>query len=424
MRYYLLIFLLTLFYSNIQAQTYTSWLTGNAADVNPTPQPGVVLAGGGTDNDQAMRWMLARANGGDIVVLRASGSDGYNSYFYSELNITVNSVETLLITSQAAANDSYVVQQIRNAEAVFIAGGDQYNYYQYWKDTQTEEALNYLLNTKKATVGGTSAGMAILGKIYYTPDNQGITASEALLNPFHSNMTIIGKDDFLDTPWLSNVITDTHYDNRSRAGRQFTFLARIAQDWGIQGRGIACNEHTAVCIDEAGKATVFGSESDDVAYFLQTENAPPETCQANQQLTWYKDAKAVKAYKLRGTETGTAYFSLADWQTGSGGQWYYWYAQNGILTQAFDITTGIEDAYFKQNLQIYPNPLQDWLTVKINNPARKEWHIRLLNLQGDTLQNWQINATQRLDMQAYPKGLYWLIVQVEGKKVARRFVKQ
>lgn len=424
MRYFLLIFLFSLVYLNIQAQTYTNWLTGSAADVNPTPQFGVVLAGGGTDNDDAMRWMLARANGGDVVVLRASGSDGYNDYFYSELNSSVNSVETLLITSQTAANDSYVAQQIRNAEAVFIAGGDQYNYYQYWKDTPIEDALNYLLHTKKAVVGGTSAGMAILGKVYYTPNNQGITAGEALANPFHPNMSIIGKDDFLNTPWLTNVITDTHYDQRNRAGRHFAFLARIAQDWSIQGRGIACNEHTAVCIDEAGKAIVFGNDSDDVAYFLQTENTPPETCQANQNLTWYKDAKAVKVYKIQGNNTGTAYFSLTDWQTGSTGQWYYWYAQNGVLTKALDITTGVEDVFFKQNLKIYPNPVKDWLTVKINNPAQKDWHIHLLNIQGDTLQNWRINATQRLDMQAYPKGVYWLILQTAERKTIRRFVKQ
>lgn len=35
--------------------------------------------------DEAMKWFLNLANGGNVLVLRASGSDGYNNYFYSEL---------------------------------------------------------------------------------------------------------------------------------------------------------------------------------------------------------------------------------------------------------------------------------------------------------------------------------------------------
>lgn len=56
-------------------------MTGNPDDAEVNIQPSFVLAGGGTDNDDAMRWMLTRAKGGDVLVLRASGSNGYNNYF-------------------------------------------------------------------------------------------------------------------------------------------------------------------------------------------------------------------------------------------------------------------------------------------------------------------------------------------------------
>ena len=36
--------------------------------------------GGASENDAAMAWFLERAGGGDVLVLRASGSDGYNDY--------------------------------------------------------------------------------------------------------------------------------------------------------------------------------------------------------------------------------------------------------------------------------------------------------------------------------------------------------
>ncbi|MFT4801282.1 MAG: hypothetical protein ACI93N_001052, partial [Flavobacteriaceae bacterium] len=81
------------------AQNYTSYFTGDTTDVTTNHQYGVCLMGGATEHDEAMKWFLLKADGGDVVVLRASGSDGYNDYFYSELGITINSVETLVINN-------------------------------------------------------------------------------------------------------------------------------------------------------------------------------------------------------------------------------------------------------------------------------------------------------------------------------------
>ena len=60
-----------------------------------------------------------------------------------------------------------MIATIRNAEAIFIAGGDQSNYVRYWKDTPVEDAIN-LVAAKPAPIGGTSAGMAILGEFVYS----------------------------------------------------------------------------------------------------------------------------------------------------------------------------------------------------------------------------------------------------------------
>ena len=43
--------------------------------------------GGSRENDNAMRWFLKQADGGDILVLRASGSNGYNDYMLSLIHI-------------------------------------------------------------------------------------------------------------------------------------------------------------------------------------------------------------------------------------------------------------------------------------------------------------------------------------------------
>lgn len=62
------------------------------------------------------------ADGGDILVLRASGSDGYNNYFYSQLGVTINSVETIVFNNGQAASNAYIQRRIDEAEAIWLAG--------------------------------------------------------------------------------------------------------------------------------------------------------------------------------------------------------------------------------------------------------------------------------------------------------------
>ena len=115
MKHYL--FLLTLLGSaGLAAQSYTSYFSGNETDAQTQPQGGVCMMGGATEHDNAMRWFLQRADGGDVLVLRASGADGYNSYLYSELGETVNSVETIVFNNASAATEPYVQQAIQQAE--------------------------------------------------------------------------------------------------------------------------------------------------------------------------------------------------------------------------------------------------------------------------------------------------------------------
>ena len=267
------IFILPFLPFSADAQSYTSWIVGDTADVQTTGMvPGIVLAGGGGDNDQAMQWMLSRAGGGDVLVIRASNSDGYNNYFFQELGVAVNSVETIRFESGEAAFDDYVVSRIRDAECLFMAGGDQFDYYTFWKDTPVEEAINYLINEKGVPVGGTSAGMAILSQCYYTPSGSSLTAEEALSNPFHPDFEILGCDDFLQVPFTSYLVPDTHYEQRERPGRHIAMLARIAHQYNARSFGIAANEYTAVAIDENGIARAFGEYpefEEDYVFFLQ-----------------------------------------------------------------------------------------------------------------------------------------------------------
>jgi cyanophycinase-like exopeptidase len=321
--------------TNLMGQNYTSYFTGDTTNVSPIPAMGIVLAGGATDNDNAMTWFLEHANGGDVLVIRASGSDGYNDYLYSQLEVNVNSVETILWNNAAASNDAYVLQQIENAEAIFIAGGNQLNYVNYWRNTPVEDLLNAHLNVKHGVIGGTSAGMAILGGHYFSAGNGSILSSEALANPYNASATI-GHQDFLDMPFLHNVITDTHYDNPDRRGRQMAFMARIYQDGYPMALGIASTEYVAVCIDENGIATAFGEwpQYDEYAYFIRhgcQTTLTPEICSANTPLTWNRNENATYVYRMKATLSGSGSFDLNDWMSADGGDWQEWWVENGVI---------------------------------------------------------------------------------------------
>lgn len=302
-------------------------VVGDTSDVNVPTRSGIVLMGGGTDVDEAIKWMINQASGGDFVIIRSSGSTGYNQYIYDFGK--VNSVETLLINSTILANDAYVERKLRQAEMVFIAGGDQATYVNYWKDTKTEDALNYLINTKKVPVGGTSAGCAILGEGVFDALINTITTQEALANPYDSKLTL-QKTDFLNVPFLKNTITDTHYSERDRQGRHFTFLARAVKDWAWNGKGIGVDEKTAVCIDENGIGIVYGSGS---AYFLMSNVDVPEICEKGEPLTWNRSKTAVKSYIIAGNSKGNGSFDLKDWKNAKeqGGVWEKFFAEKGVF---------------------------------------------------------------------------------------------
>ncbi len=206
--------------------SYDYYLTGSKADVaspQPPRSPSTLLMGGGTDVDAAFRWMIGKAGGGDFVVIRASGADGYNQYVYDMGGL--DSVESLVIPSVEAANDPFVVDRVRKAEALFIAGGDQSDYIEFWKGTALDDAVRELVR-RNVPIGGTSAGLAVLGQFDFAAlKGFGVTSAMALQNPYTPHITL--DSDFLTAAALTGVITDSHFHERDRMGRLLAFLARL-----------------------------------------------------------------------------------------------------------------------------------------------------------------------------------------------------
>ena len=239
------------------------YFSGSHADVTPELHgPALILAGGGGDQDAAMQDAIDRVRGCtscdrklDVVVLRASGAGGYNPYFMGMKG--VNSVQSLVIKDRDSSSRPDVINDVRNAEIVFFAGGDQCNYVRWIKGTPVEDAVKSVYR-RGGAVGGTSAGLAIQGEIAYDacPDQSAVSA-DVLKDPYSIDVSL--SRGFLDWPALSHVITDTHFRKRDRMGRLLVFLAR-ALDEGRDTRlvGFGVNEGAVAIMDAAGKATVYG----------------------------------------------------------------------------------------------------------------------------------------------------------------------
>ncbi|MFT3748499.1 MAG: cyanophycinase [Agriterribacter sp.] len=302
--------------------------TGNSADITTKTTTGIALIGGGGNVPGAFKWMIAKSGGGDVVVLTASGNDGYNKDIYALGG--VNSVETFNITSRELADNDTIARIIRNAEMLFIAGGDQSRYMNNWRGTKLNEAINYLLNEKKVPVGGTSAGCAILTGLYYSGENGSAVSDSSMLNPYNNSITLYNND-FLHAPFLQHTISDQHYLTRNREGRHVAFLARIIKDFKLYSKGIAPDERTAVCIDENGIAAVIGESK---AYFIMTDKSKsPEICKPEKSLKWKRKEQALRVYEIQGSATGNGNFPVVDFdiRKAHGGKWYWWWIDDGKL---------------------------------------------------------------------------------------------
>ncbi|HQW08424.1 MAG TPA: cyanophycinase, partial [Steroidobacteraceae bacterium] len=205
------------------ASDYRHYVTGDLTAPAPGKvSGGLLLMGGGDRNFDALRWFVAKAGHGHLVVLRASQAAEVADEFYTEVG-GLASVETFVFEGRGAASDPKILAALAQADGIFIAGGDQARYVRFWKGTPVAAALDAHVAAGKP-LGGTSAGLAILGEyLYGAMDDGSITSPEAMADPLGPAVTLEG--DFLHLALLRGIVTDTHFKERNRQGRLLAFLA-------------------------------------------------------------------------------------------------------------------------------------------------------------------------------------------------------
>jgi cyanophycinase len=298
-----------------QDKGYDYFHAGKTQEAPGHPTTGFLLAGGGNTTAEAYRWFARKAGGGDSVTIRASGADAMNKVLLDAGGL--NAAVTFLFKDRAAASDPFVVERIRQASAIWIAGGDQWKYISMWKGTPVAEAINERIR-QGVPVGGSSAGLAVLGEFSFSAEHDSITSKQALANPFDPAVAITA--DFLHIPLLKGVITDTHWVKRDRQGRTLVFLARlVAEGKARPASSIAVDEGNAVMLEGDGSARMSGPG---YAYFLRSTTAPA-VCEPGKPLSF----AGIQVYRIG----AGGRFDVKNWR-GEGGTAYQLDVDKGMVS--------------------------------------------------------------------------------------------
>jgi cyanophycinase len=259
--------------------------------VSSLAAPGVVvLAGGGPEGDIGVTtdWSYPLykkliENGdttGDkkikVVVLSLNKPDTNFMVDYLK-SFGADSSHNLVVSSKKEANDPKVVAMMKDADVVFIRGGNQGRAYQIWKGTKVHEQIK-ALSDRGGAIGGTSSGTMSLseysitgGQDFATKDVLGNSHSELLndeVNPKTSGI----HNDFLNA--APGTLVDTHCGERGRVGRLLATMAKAVDDFKDKKMvGICLEEKTGIAIIK-GKAQVFGTGA--VHFLTETSETKKE----------------------------------------------------------------------------------------------------------------------------------------------------
>lgn len=227
----------------------------------------ICAVGGGSEHiggwsDKPYGWIVEKADSGKIVILSyQQETDFLPEYFVS---LGASSAENLAIDDRLTADEQSTYDQITEAAALFIKGGDQSEYITLWKETKTHKAIIEVFD-EGGVIAGTSAGAMLLSEITFTAENGTVYSDEALLNPDTTYIQL--SDEFLT--FVPGTVFDTHFIQRGRIGRLVGFILNRKANYSQEIMGIGIDDKTALCIDSNGTAEVFGTGA---VTFLHSDN--------------------------------------------------------------------------------------------------------------------------------------------------------
>jgi cyanophycinase len=268
--------------------SYEAWVSfshgyyrqGGSPDQSHTGQKMYLLAGGG-DSDmfaEAATTFFTEGSSRQDIVLVGQGvelKDWVEQVFSEFAQGEARSVTSLSITTRDQANDPRIASILRGADALWFGGGAQSYYQKVWQGTRTFAEIAAAAASSTA-IGGTSAGLAILGQYAYIDlPWDSVKSRYATLEPFDARIHVVRQNarelpfsalsNTLNSP-LYAILTDTHFATRDRMGRLLAFVTKPRAATPLFGLGV--EESSAVLVQAAGNDWLWSVYGEGSAYLV------------------------------------------------------------------------------------------------------------------------------------------------------------
>jgi len=220
----------------------------------------LLIIGGGSESDASGGWSTEpyswavnqSINKRVAVVYYGNSSNWIPDYFMDDCGATY--AKNFKIGNSSTANSQSTYDSLMTYDVIFFKGGDQWSYYNIYRNTKTSLAIQDKFN-EGGVICGTSAGLAILSEVVFTAKNGSVYPDECIENPNNQYITL--KNDFLQL--YNNYIFDSHFMDRGRAGRLMGFLANWKFNHNQIITGIGVDETTALAISSDNIGTIYGT---------------------------------------------------------------------------------------------------------------------------------------------------------------------
>jgi len=210
------------------------------------------IIGGGDRSRELMQTLIITAGmkpGDYAVVLPMSSEYPDTSFYYFKEDydpVCKNVIVCFNFTKQSSSYQNWL-DSLEHARLIFITGGDQLRFMNIVLNTPIYKAIHNAFENG-ATIGGTSAGAAVMSKYMITGNQLGDTSYSATFPVVHDHNIEIKEGLGL----LNSAIIDQHFIVRSRYNR---LLSAIAKYPSLPCIGI--DEATAIIV-QGNKVKVTG----------------------------------------------------------------------------------------------------------------------------------------------------------------------
>lgn len=219
------------------------------------PKGSLFIIGGGSRPPEMVKRIIEESgidNKGYGIILPMASSEQDSAIYYAKkqfAEVGIDNVFGIMVTDNEPVT-SQRIDSIKNANLIYISGGDQDRFMRAVDNTPIAAAIheNY---RRGGMIAGTSAGAAVMSR-------EMITGTELKHPEYHSTFRNLEEDNLelkKGLGMLKNVIIDQHFVRRSRHNR---LLTAVIENPEIQGIGI--DESTAILVRDKEAEVVGDSQ--------------------------------------------------------------------------------------------------------------------------------------------------------------------